>query len=463
MRAVLDAEKLCGEILTPAMRGAVSVFYIFTTGTELLGQTTVSADGRFEIGAPMLEQKSLFGGRLVIRVVDGQGRAAEGFVSVASLAEIASKTGAAMRNILAALAGTETPADVAVIMSWFQEDPSRLGEAAPHGIGGGGKGPNAPEKPAQVVVVAELSGVAVAATQAAARHKGSGGNMMPFMEYLLAAFRQRRGPLRSGGTDKADEKDEGEDGNNGDNNNGNDKNKVKDANDRAVDQAFANFEKLFDLLLKPGGDADQALKAFDLTQYVCDRLEPEGQLAVKWLRQLISVLLERGVPPERRGKVAAAILTLLAASIVYTDPRWARDCLLRLGFDPSGDAPSSEAAWGFQSVLKPSKSVTEIWPHVQVIRTWPEQLRSYLDVLEGKTPSGEFKELENAAKEEWPVLKEALKSKNRGKKVIARSKFPDSCPRCYIQLPSGELGKLNSIGVATAKNCCQRVLIWTGR
>jgi hypothetical protein len=141
-------------------------------------------------------------------------------------------------------------------------------------------------------------------------------------------------------------------------------------------------------------------------------------LAVKWLRQL------RGVPPERRGDVAAAILTLFAASIPYTDPRWARDCLLRLGFDPSGDAPSSEAAWGFQSVLKPSKTFTEIWPHVQAIRTWPEQLRSYLDVLEGKTPSGEFKELENAAKEEWPVLKEALKSKTAVRRLSHAANFP---------------------------------------
>ena len=45
---------------------------------------------------------------------------------------------------MAVLAGTETPADVAAIMSWFYEDPRRLADVAPEDIGGGSKDPDAP-------------------------------------------------------------------------------------------------------------------------------------------------------------------------------------------------------------------------------------------------------------------------------------------------------------------------------
>ena len=58
LRAVLDGDEIQGEILTPAMSGVISVFYVSTLAPEPLGNVTLSADRRFQITAVSLEKKS---------------------------------------------------------------------------------------------------------------------------------------------------------------------------------------------------------------------------------------------------------------------------------------------------------------------------------------------------------------------------------------------------------------------
>jgi len=70
MRAVLDGEEIHGQILTPAMSGDVSVFYVSALAPELLGKRVLSADRRFNISAAPLEKRSWQAGPLVIRVED---------------------------------------------------------------------------------------------------------------------------------------------------------------------------------------------------------------------------------------------------------------------------------------------------------------------------------------------------------------------------------------------------------
>jgi hypothetical protein len=52
-------------------------------------------------------------------------------VSVASYADITRRASAIGHRLFAVLAGTETPKDVAAIMSWFYEYPQRLAETLP--------------------------------------------------------------------------------------------------------------------------------------------------------------------------------------------------------------------------------------------------------------------------------------------------------------------------------------------
>ena len=462
LSAVLDADDIHGEVLTPLMNGDISVFHVSSLGPELLAKTTLSADGRFQVNAPELEEKSWSGGRLVIRVEDRRGRQAEGFVSVASYAEITRRAGIVVRRLMAVLAGTETPADVAAIMSWFYEDPKRLSEIAPEEIGGGSKEPDADEKASPDILVAELSDVAVAAAAAAAGgHKGSKGSWSRFMEHIFAAFREKRGPFGKAGAGGKGDDDRDEDDLNGDDDR-DDRQGRDEEDDPAIARSLAAFERLFDLLLRPDAETRQAIIAFDLAQYICERLQLDAAQASRWLEKLIPALLKAGVPPERRDDVAAAVLAGLGMSPTPARLRWARTCLLRLEVDLSGNPLSSDGVRGFQSALPPTRSFAEFWSQLQSIRTYAEQVRSYLAALNNGGSSGEFGDLAQAAEEEWRALEAALKSKDSAKKIIVLDRFVESCPRCYIALPLSEVGKLRSVGVATSKNCCRRILIWPG-
>jgi hypothetical protein len=370
LRVVLDGDEIHGQILTPAMSGDVSVFYVSALDPELLGKRTLSADRRFHITGAPLEKKSWQAGPLVIRVEDQKGRQAEGFVFVAGFADVLKRAGLVARRLMALLSGTETPADVAAIISWFYVDPSRLPDASgTAAIRLGAKDSAAPESAVEVVV-ADLAhaGVAVAAAQAAAE-KGANANWSRFMEQIFVAFREKRGPFgrtTAGGKGDDDLDDDDRDHGDADQNGGMPE---ADVDDPAIEASLSVFEKLFELMLKPGAPARHVIMAFDLGRYICERLRPDASQATRWLEKLIPALLKAGVSSDRCSDVAAAVLALLSASPTTAKLRWARGCLLRLAIDLSANPPVIESAQGFQSVLPQTKTVGELWPQLQTIRT----------------------------------------------------------------------------------------------
>jgi hypothetical protein len=198
------------------------------------------------------------------------------------------------------------------------------------------------------------------------------------------------------------------------------------------------------------------------SRYVCERLRPEVTRVRGWLERLVNALLKAGVPAERRDDVAAAILLLLGMWQEASGYRWARDCLLRLNVDFSGDIPSTKGVQGFQSILSPDVPLDELWAGLQRIRTYPEQVRAYLTALKNGKPATGYGEFAKEAREEWPILEEAFASETSRKRILQLSHWRESCPHCQISLPTSEVFKLQSLRVATAKNCCRRILIWTG-
>ena len=454
LRAVLEADELAGEVMTPKMSGRASVYHLATIGPELVGGTMLGVDGVFSINAPRLEERSWRGGRIVIRVQDQNGRQAEGFVSVASFADITRRAGLLGRRLFAMLAGTETPADVAAIMAWFHEDPQRLTTADSDAIGGGADTPK-PDNSEKLIPVATLSGAYAEAFAAAGHHDAAATrNWSRFIDQILVAFRDPRGPFGRTGTGRAGDDEDDEN----DNDNAPPPEPVE--NDPAIGKSLVVFERLFALLTKDKAPARNAFIAFDLTRYVCDRLQPEAAQAKAWLERLIKVSLDAGVPPDRRNDVAAAVLTLLANSLEATTLRRARDCLLRLNVDFSGEPPSTAAVRGFQSVLLQQATFAELWPQLMTIRTYPEQVRSYLQAVEDGKPTSDYSDL-TEAREEWPTLQDAITSPQaRGRLLVTKGPL-EACPRCHIRLPRGEVQKLQSTGIATTKNCCHRVVIRT--
>ena len=289
------------------------------------------------------------------------------------------------------------------------------------------------------------------------------------MEQIFAAFREKRGPFgRTGASGKGDDDrdDEERDGDDGDDDDRHDDDQgdgkpEADVDDPAIERSLVAFAKLFELMLKPGAAARHVVMAFDLGHYICERLQPDAAQATRWLEKLIPALLKAGVPTERRSDVAAAVLALLSASPTPAKLRWARGCLLRLEIDPSGAPPAGTDGPGFQSVLPQTKTLDELWPQLQEIRTPAERVRAYIAALNNGSTDGDFAELTKGAEEAWPVLQQALKTK-KALKVIVLKTPTEYCPRHQIGLPTGEVAKLHSLGIGVAKNCCGSVLLWPG-
>lgn len=458
LRAALDADQLTGEVFTPKMNGVVSVFLAAGPGPEKLTTTTLLPEGRFSVSAPLLEERSWTGGRLVVRVQDAHGRAAEGFVSVVSFGDITRRAGLLGRRLFALLAGSETPADVAAIMSWFYEDPDRMGAAAPTAAISGTGGKTAPENDELIPIAALSNDYAAGAFAVMSHHPSAQRNWSRFVDHILAAFRRARVPFSQtavGGVGDDDDED-GE---------GSTTSEGTPAYDPAIEKSLAVFERLFELLTEPGAPPRHALIAFDLTQYVCARLRPDAAVAKAWLEQLIRVLTGIDVPEDRRGDVAAAVLTIPAMQAEPDAPacRWARHCLRRLGYNLDGGPPDSEGVRGFATVLPGQSSFAEIWPRLQSIRTFQEQVRAYLKALDSRTADEkDYPDLPREAQSEWPVLGAAITDDKMRMRIAMSPRATDACPKCFINLPASEVARLRSLGIATARSCCNRVVVCGG-
>jgi hypothetical protein len=451
LRAVLEFDQVVGQVLTPRMVGQASVFQITTARPKPLGTTDIGADGQFKVAAPGLELETWKGERLALRVQDNDNRRAEGFISVAAFAEISRRAGALAPRLMAVIAGTETPADVATIFSWFNEDPGRLADAVAERIGGASPGRMENLSDNRTISVAELDpAYAIPVASHFAVHTSEGAGWRRFMEHVFAAFRERREPFGGTPSGRLREDDEDELGN------------IEEPAqlDPEVGRSLEVFEQLLALMLRTENASRHAFTAFDLTHYVSDRLQPDAATIVVWLERLIETLSHIPCPAERREEVVAGILTVLgAAPRGGASLRKARTRLIRIGADLRGNAPPQTAARGFQSALPPSVAFEDLWTEVQGVRTFREQTKAYLTALERKTPSTEYVDLEQAAPTEWPILRAAFESNSARSRILVAQEGTSACPRCHRALPKIEIFKLHTVHIATATNCCGRVIV----
>ncbi len=95
--------------------------------------------------------------------------------------------------LLSVIAGTETPGDVAAIMSWFHDNPDLLAPARKFGAGSGRPGEE-PERPAEISV-ASLSASSSSLGSSSGPQEAGGPAWERFMAHLVAAFREARGPF----------------------------------------------------------------------------------------------------------------------------------------------------------------------------------------------------------------------------------------------------------------------------
>jgi hypothetical protein len=449
LRAMLVADHIQGRILEPSMTGPAQVFQVTGEGPLLLGPVELDEHSSFEIPSPDLELLSWQGGRLIVRVEGADGTFAEGFVAVGSYSEIRRRVGNLAPRLFALLSGTETPADVAAIMSWFHEDPKRL-IASKLDIAGGDAAP-VPTVSARVSV-ADLIGGADKRYEA-----GDSGNHTDamawkrFMDGVFAAFRSARKPFRATSVNEPESEDE--DGSNGD-----------PRTDPFIEKSLTTFERLLNLLLAPENAPQFGLVAFDLAQYVGTRLQPDPPVVKSWLTRVLRTLLSHGdVPPERVGDIAAATLVLHATNPAEAeDYRLVRLRFLRLGVSLDRDAPDMTGVQGFMNLLGLSADYDALWRNIQVVRSLPEQARMYLQAMKHGVPTDEYPDLPTVAEEIWPTMEAALTDKEYRNDIVEIDQPTHACPRCHIVLPTRDYAQLENIRIAVARNCCGRILVCTG-
>jgi hypothetical protein len=461
LRAVLEGDELVGEVMTPRMTGSASLFSLTTAGAEPLGDVVLAADGAFRAKVQGLEERTWRAGRLVVRVAHPDGRRAEGFVSVAMAASVSRRAGLIGRRLQALLAGTETPADVAAIMSWFHDDPSRLSVGVPAAAGRAGAGGKSDQD--RLIPVAAL-GEGYAHAPSGVSHVGAqaDGGWQRFMHYVLAAFRERRPShgTTGAGAARQDGRDEGEGMEADDVDDDVGPGSVNASNDqRAVAQSLKSFRGLFAILTRPDAPVLQLITALDLTLYVCHRLHPDERDVHDWLRILIDRLSEVSVPAERREDITAAALAIVAFTPGREVFRWARRRLLKLDVDLASECPALEGADGFARALPSQMLMQDVWSGLRGIRTFEEQVRAYLSALENQTPSDGYPDLPAAVPTEWRVLRDAFTANGSRRRIIVTGRANGACPDCNTVMPNSERLKLQSTGIATAANCCGRVVI----
>jgi hypothetical protein len=449
LRATLDGERITGLILSPRMLGAAKVWLLGPEGPSPLPDTIIGNDSCFIVDAPNLEVHSWRSGRLAIRVEVADGRSSEGFVSLAAFAQVTRRAGPMAPRLLAMLAGTETPADVAAIMLWLQEDPNRLSLSAPISAGGtaaAGPGPSLDE----TVALSELLGRPSPFRPDKSTVEAVGdASWKRFMGHILAAFREPRGPMP--GTDARVSDDEDDVGG------------APPPDPQSPDpvsrKTFANFEQILDAWISPERAAQLGSVLFAMAIYMCDRMGPEAGQARTWFDQLLERLPRTALTDGLRDDISAVALLIMSIDRTPQSVRQARNRLLHFGVDLEAGPPPEDAVQGPRSVFNPDACFAGLWRDVQSIRTVREQVWAYLDDFRAGSVSHLYPDLATACPEEWPTLAEALNSERARQNILVISTGREACPKCNRGLPMAEVHKLRQHDLATARNCCDRVLV----
>lgn len=432
LRASLEGDRVAGQLIVPRLQGEAALSVATTAGYIDLGTIDIDSAGRFEAAAPDLEMQSWGGGRMVLRIEQND-HVVEGFVSIAAAAKIIQKAGAMAPRLLAMLSGTETPEDVAAILTWFKEDPGRIVSALPRGGQGGGKGERAPKW----VSIEELR----AAGDLHAPDHGSAGVAEPAWQRALwlvrSAFSEPRGPWKSG-TSEDDQAEDDDDVESED-----ERLKRLEREDNAKNRAMNALDGLLDEMLAERHEGVHAASAFALAHYLADRIRPAPSVAYGWLARILGEFARHSLPMD--APIATVGMLIRASDGLERPAERARTFLLRTGVDPMAFTPESEAIPGFVEVFNPAWNAEQFIESVRSCRTAGEEVRAYLEAAENGDILPSLPLLEISP--HWPQLKAAFANSEARSQFYVLDECQTACPRCNLVLPTGSAQDLRLKGV----------------
>jgi hypothetical protein len=229
-----------------------------------------------------------------------------------------------------------------------------------------------------------------------------------------------------------------------------------------LDQTYDAMAAIIDTLIEPDQITRFGLVAFDILSYVSARIDMQESRAIEWLSKIMGALTQNALQDERTVDVAACCLLLLRDESDTASARRVRATLRRFGYDVTGQPPRSQMETCFVRPLRDEAYVATLWRKVQAVRTYEELVGDYVASLQSGAPLSVGKELEALAPDEWPTLSRAFEGERYRQQVLFVERNISICPRCKTALPSAQARRFRERLVATAVNCCQRVLIFEG-
>jgi hypothetical protein len=428
LRATVSGGTLVGQILNSFPEGPADILSRTALRWSSLGQTSVRSDGRFSL---RLKDSWSIGnsGQFLVRVESNSGPVAQGFAALPEVREIARRLGRSAQHFFSLLQGREDAADVTAILEYIRIHPEFLPEVPAQHSGGSSE----KEEREELVDVARTFGGNQSRPQDAHDSRHSGG-VSNFMHSVLAAFRERRGPIDPGSGKR----------NGGVNND--EENEPEGESPEEVAEQTAVATKALDLLLErlidvPEEDR-QPIRAVDITQYVCERLKLEAYLVRAYIERLVRAFVPPIASVENQN-VYSGLALLSAGQLNGTSEMRARSLrrlILRMGLDLGAEPPLSVRLGGFEPLLPYSENLGLLWALAKECRTAQEEMKLF---WESPTPLD---------RDDLPLLSDTsyweLLTEGRSSRAVVRMRrYVEYCPHCSIKLSSVEASRLKAFGI----------------
>ncbi len=445
VRAQLSGETLQGWVLTPDMAGEATINQLTSRGPERLGSASIDADGRFCLEVPDLERQAWNAGRLVLRVQNESG-VAEGYVISTTAGAIARRAGAMAPRLFAFLGGSETPDDVIALLHWILDDPERLPVMRPRA-----SSPAANLVDSDGLVrVEELAWTPLQTGSLATHGFSDADHMARLVSQLRRVLRAGKPSYEPPAPPEPGEEE------------GTKEIKRAETDRRRHEQTLARSETLthefLSWALEPEQARTWAVFALEFIVHMAQRLEWPPNVLRRWLGKAAGALNRETIADENRDFVAVSLLSLVG----YAPPERIRGAFIRLGLSIEGDPPSSEDVPVYH--LASEIGVETAWSHVRAVRSIGEWTADLVQALKGPlladASSFDQAPFRSACPEQWPTLRAALTDVRSRARIRFGGRNLTACPGCWTALPAGQAHDYRKHLVATASNCCGRVIVF---
>lgn len=432
LRATLRQGVLRGRVISSFPNGTAELFRRTILHWSQLGEVEVSDDGDFEFHSGDAWEYSGTG-QFLIRLENRFGESAQGFVALPEMREIARRLGAHSQNFFSLLQSKETAADVAAIMDFIRLHPEWLPSREIHG-GGGTSGERPQDDPlVDIRVLTAQGGLRNGAPVAGST---SWSTEARFMQDVFSAFQKRRGPIDSTATNReADDADDADPA---------DPAEASEAAARDSARALQSFDRLLDQMIDCDEEDRQSMRALQIAEYVCERLEVEPFQVQIYMDRLLGSFTRQTVADAVRDAVLA--LALLWANQLGGDlPQRAkrlRRQVLRLYDEFPEEEPAINSAGGFASRPVSAVDASVLWKQAYSVCTIQEEMRSFWTTDGNELSVAAFPQLSRLP--EWAFLRHGP-----GPRMVRLRSYSGYCPHCFLALSGVEATRLRDVGVAT--------------